>query len=370
VTIPKPSERPLDQQGCFTLPWRQWLAQVDRRISANGTNAADVAADVSAIATALGSPDGTVANIPDQDDENTFVIVSPDGTIAVTGTPASGSVMLALRQLEDSGTGAALYKFTRDAYGRVSGTHSATTDDLAEGSTNKYYTDERAQDAVAAAFANGTQSGCTVSYSDASNALSIAVTGGSAETPPLAANFSTFGSTVTVSDKIGRMQLVVSSASGQLRGITQNSIATPYTIDAHIHHTGAPAAGDESGAGLCLSDGTKYIQFTIGNTNGVLVSRIITWATSSSGATVLATISLTVNPGDFYVRITDDGTTRKYLLSANGKGYFQVFSHATNTFLTHSKFGIGIYNNAFGSLASKTAVDNWLVSSSVLGDAA
>jgi hypothetical protein len=178
VTIPKPSERPLDQQGCFTLPWRQWLAQVDRRINANGTDAADVAADVAAIATALGSPDGTVANIPDQDDENTFVIVSPDGTIAVTGTPASGSVMLALRQLEDSGTGAALYKFTRDAYGRVSGTHSATTDDLAEGSTNKYYTDERAQDAIAALIAAGTHSGITFSYNDASNSLSATVTAG------------------------------------------------------------------------------------------------------------------------------------------------------------------------------------------------
>mgnify|MGYP006951086922 CR=1 FL=1 len=54
-----------------------------------------------------------------------------------------GTSSLDLADLADSGTGAALVKITRDAKGRVSGTHSATTTDLAEGS-NLYYTDARA----------------------------------------------------------------------------------------------------------------------------------------------------------------------------------------------------------------------------------
>lgn len=43
---------------------------------------------------------------------------------------------------------------------------SLTTDDIAEGSNNKYFTVERAQDAVGAAIAAGTQTGITVTYND------------------------------------------------------------------------------------------------------------------------------------------------------------------------------------------------------------
>jgi len=50
----------------------------------------------------------------------------------------------------------------------------STTDTLTEGSTNKYFTDERAQDAVATALAAGTHTNVTVSYNDASNSLSLA----------------------------------------------------------------------------------------------------------------------------------------------------------------------------------------------------
>jgi hypothetical protein len=177
VTLPNVAQAAVDDRGHFTASWRNWLSQLERTLSTNGTDGASLATDIAAIATALGSPDGTVANIPDQTADE-FVIVSPDGTITVTGTPASGSVLLALQQLADSGVGAALVKITRDAYGRVSGTHSATTDDLTEGTTNKYYTDERAQDATAALFAAGTHTGITFTYDDANNKLSATVTGG------------------------------------------------------------------------------------------------------------------------------------------------------------------------------------------------
>jgi len=54
----------------------------------------------------------------------------------------------------------------------------STTDALTEGSTNKYFTDERAQDAVATALAAGTHTNITVSYNDASNSLSLAAAPG------------------------------------------------------------------------------------------------------------------------------------------------------------------------------------------------
>lgn len=72
---------------------------------------------------------------------------SKDATITGTaqqinvanGNASAGLPTISLADLANSGVGAALVKITRDAKGRVSGTQSATTDDLAAGSTNKYF---------------------------------------------------------------------------------------------------------------------------------------------------------------------------------------------------------------------------------------
>jgi len=53
-----------------------------------------------------------------------------------------------------------------------------TTDALAEGATNKYFSDERAQDAVANSLAAGTHTNITVTYNDAANSLSLAAAPG------------------------------------------------------------------------------------------------------------------------------------------------------------------------------------------------
>jgi len=54
----------------------------------------------------------------------------------------------------------------------------STTDTLTEGSTNKYFTDERAQDAVATALAAGTHTNLTVTYNDGANSISLAAAPG------------------------------------------------------------------------------------------------------------------------------------------------------------------------------------------------
>jgi len=62
-----------------------------------------------------------------------------------------------------------------DAGGTVALTSNipSTTDTLSEGTTNKYFTDERAQDAVAAAIAAGTHTNITITYDDDNNKLSF-----------------------------------------------------------------------------------------------------------------------------------------------------------------------------------------------------
>jgi len=58
---------------------------------------------------------------------------------------------------------------------------AADTDDIQEGSGNLYFTDERAQDAVAAAIAAGTQTNITVTYDDTANSLSFEAENGVAD---------------------------------------------------------------------------------------------------------------------------------------------------------------------------------------------
>lgn len=62
-----------------------------------------------------------------------------------------------------------------DATGTVALTSNipSTTDGLSEGSTNKYFTDERAQDAIATAIAAGTHTNITITYDDDNNKFSF-----------------------------------------------------------------------------------------------------------------------------------------------------------------------------------------------------
>ena len=61
------------------------------------------------------------------------------------------------------------------------GVSDSNTDNLVEGSTNKYFTNERAQDAVADAIAAGTHSNITITYDDQNNKFNFAAENGVAD---------------------------------------------------------------------------------------------------------------------------------------------------------------------------------------------
>jgi len=85
--------------------------------------------------------------------ETTLTVTDPTADRTITFPNASGTVAL-----------------TTDITTAVD---AITTDVIEEGSTNKYFTDDRAQDAVATALANGTHTNISVSYNDGSNAISL-----------------------------------------------------------------------------------------------------------------------------------------------------------------------------------------------------
>jgi hypothetical protein len=90
-----------------SVTFRRWLESL-------GSTASVTAEDIAAIATALGSPDGTVANIPDQDAGVSFVI-NGGGSVAVTGTLESGVFSVTLAN--DSANPGATHYYGTDSTG-------------------------------------------------------------------------------------------------------------------------------------------------------------------------------------------------------------------------------------------------------------
>ena len=189
---------------------------------------------------------------------------------------------------------------------------------------------------------------------------------------PLASAFTSIGTGTTLTDKSDRLQLAcTASATQQLRGGTINSVSTPYTVDMRCGILGQPASSDSLWFGLGVSDGTKYRMWYAGAFS-VAANQIVPRAAIDSwtnGTTYGATVAPDFNYSDFWMRITDDGTTRKFWLSQNGEDYVQFYSEATNTYVTPTKFAFASYC-ANTSIALKAFIRHWLITTSVLGDAA
>ena len=272
--IPGAKELPIDRvNGQFSMPWRRWLEAVNVALNAAGTDTLSLSAAISEIATALGSPDGTVANIPDQESLD-VVIVGRNG-VTVTGKAGVSTVNVELTPIDDSGVGAALLKFTRDAYGRLEGTQAATTDDLTEGSTNKYYTAERARDDIGTALVAGTN--VTITVNDPGDTITIAAAGGGSGAMTLVGTATVAGSAatnLTLSglnlDADGHYQIQFTfgnaTASNAVLSMYFNADTTATNYDAQsstIAGAGTPTNARTNNALLCTLEASETATGTI-----------------------------------------------------------------------------------------------------------
>ena len=133
----------------------------------------------------------------------------------------------------------------------TSAVNAITTDVIEEGSTNLYFTDDRAQDAAAQALANGTHTNISVSYNDGSNAISLtgAVTYtdenaqdaiGNAVGTGLSYNDSTGAISVDTSTIQARVADVSDTEIGYLNGVTS---AIQTQIDSKLALAGGTMTG-------------------------------------------------------------------------------------------------------------------------------
>lgn len=217
------------------------------------------------------------------------------------------------------------------------GVADSTTDALAEGSTNKYFTDDRAQDAVAAALAAGTHTNISVSYNDAENAISLtgAVTYtdenaqdavGNAVGTGLSYNDTTGAISVDTTAIQAKVANVDDTEIGYLNGVT-SGIQTQ--IDNKASLSGATFTGAVSGTSLTLS-GDLTVNGTTTTLNSTTISvddkniELGSVASPSDatadggGITLKGTTDKTFN----WVDATDAWTSSEHINLASGKSLY------------------------------------------------
>lgn len=184
----------------------------------------------------------------------------------------------------------------------LGGTRTLGTDDISEGSTNKYYTDERAQDAI------GNNLGTGLSYDDASGAISVNTSTIQARVSGVSDTEIGYldGVTSTIQTQLDSKQAIVSGVSdteiGYLDGVT-SSIQTQ--LDAKIAKSLVDAKGDL----LVASADNTVTRLGVG-ANGYLL-------TANSSATngvewAAAPVSLPSQTGNGGKYLTTDGSTASW----------------------------------------------------------
>jgi hypothetical protein len=191
-----------------------------------------------------------------------------------------------------------------------------------------------------------------------------------ATTVPLAADFTWVNQgTSSVADKTARMVMTVPNVAGtNLRCLVKTAPGTPYTVTAAFAVAAIGSASASQVIGLLLrNSGSGLIRaFYLVVDAGANYFTVNNWTNATSFASG-AFASNTAHPGAYvWMRITDDGTNRKFLISGNGRDWTEIYTDARTAFVTADQVGIIGYNNIAGTL--KVPVVHFRTDTSVLGD--
>jgi hypothetical protein len=243
----------------------------------------------------------TTLTVVDPTADRTITLPNVTGTVITTGdTGTVTNAMLAGSIANDKLTNSAItINGTSTSLG---GTRTLVTDDIAEdGSpTNLWFTDERAQDAVAAAIAAGTQTNITITYDDNAGSLSFNASGGVSSLAGTTNEIEVSASTGAVT--IGLPNDITIAGNITINGTPTNSThaATVGYVDAvaqglHIHASCIAATTSNIDLSTGLEAGDVIDGVTLVAGNRVLVKNQSTtsqngiYTASTSGAAVRAT---------------------------------------------------------------------------------
>lgn len=134
-----------------------------------------------------------------------------------------------------------------------SGVDNSTTDDLSEGASNLYFTDERAQDAIASAISNGTHANIVITYDDQNNSISFVAENGVED--------STTDNLVEGTTNLYFTDERAQDAIGSMLGGTQTNISVSYDDETGTLNFVAENGVDDSTTDD-LDEGATNLYFT------------------------------------------------------------------------------------------------------------
>lgn len=288
-----------------------------------------------------------------------------DGTVesdAFTG-PLTGNVTGDLTgNVAGNVTGNLTGNVTGNITGTVSDISNHNTDDLSEGSTNQYFTNERVDDRVAALLVAGTN--VTLNYNDVANSLTISASPGSSVT---SSDDLTEGSTnLFYTDTRARSALSVTDGGGD-GSLAYNSVSGVIT------YTGPSASEVRShfsgGTGVTLSSGVFSIGQAVGTTSDVTFNDVTVAGDLVVSGTTTTVNTETINLADNIITLNSNeaGTP-----SQNGGIEIERGTAVNKTFLwneTDDKWTVGsetlvagtfegsLTGNVTGNADTATALD-------------
>jgi hypothetical protein len=278
----------------------------------------------------------TTLTVTDPTADRTITFPDVTGNVVTTGdTGTVTNLMLAGSIANDKLSNSAItINGTSTSLG---GSRTLGTDDVSEGTTNKYFTDERAQDAIATAIAAGTHTNITITYDDSTNKFTFVGANtysdenaqdaiGNAVGTGLSYNDSTGAISVDTTAIQAKVANVDDTEIGYLNGVT-SGIQTQ--IDNKASLSGATFTGAVSGTSLTLS-GDLTVNGTTTTLNSTTISvddkniELGSVATPSDatadggGITLKGTTDKTFN----WVDATDSWTSSEHVNLASGKSLY------------------------------------------------
>lgn len=261
------------------------------------------------------------------------------------------------------------------------------TDDLPEGSTNLYFLDERAQDAVGLMVAGNTETGIAVTYDDGTNKLNFdAQTAGDARYAPIAKGVTNGDShdhnggdgaqiaysTLSGLPTVYTQEQIEDFVGGMVSSNTETGIAVTYDDSGGKLNFDAQTAGDARYGQLAAANTwTANNAFNSIATSGNALSIIRNLAAASTDAAVVGIHQDHASDDQAALDIQQDGTgsivnfydaaTRIFAVLDGGEVRLNNAT-ATSIFM---RFAINEVNKAYLGVAGAT---NALVAGAVLGD--